>query len=64
VDNYSYWSETLQQGKTDVYKEWLNDPLHPDGDGHSEIARLMFKELAIFDRATPTCGGPYYEGEH
>jgi lysophospholipase L1-like esterase len=64
VDNYAYWSVTIQEGRLNVYKEWLNDPLHPDGEGHSEIARLMFKELAMFDPAAPTCGGLYYEGEH
>ena len=64
VDNYSHWSDVLQNGKLNVYKEWLNDPLHPDGEGHSEIARLMFNELGIFDPAASTCGGPYYEGEH
>ena len=65
VDNYRYWQETLESNAGEkVYKDWLNDPLHPDGDGHSEIARLMFRELSIFDPAASTCGGPYYEGEH
>ncbi len=64
VDNYSHWENTIREGKLNVYKEWLNDPLHPDGEGHSEIARLMFKELSVFDPAAATCGGPYYEGEH
>lgn len=64
VDNYSHWENTIREGKLNVFKEWLNDPLHPDGEGHSEIARLMFKELSVFDPAAATCGGPYYEGEH
>ncbi|WP_339903988.1 SGNH/GDSL hydrolase family protein, partial [uncultured Cyclobacterium sp.] len=65
VDNYGHWCEEFQNPNgVKVYKEWLNDPLHPDGDGHSEIARLMFKSLGIFDPEAPTCGGVYYEGEH
>lgn len=64
VDNYRHWQDSLDNNSVEVYKEWLNDPLHPDGEGHSEIARLMFRELSIFDPAAPTCGGPYYEGEH
>jgi lysophospholipase L1-like esterase len=65
VDNYGYWCEEIQKSNgVKVYKEWLNDPLHPDGNGHSEIARLMFKSLGIFDPEAPTCGGVYYEGEH
>jgi lysophospholipase L1-like esterase len=65
VDNYGHWLETAEKAEgINVNKEWLNDPLHPDGEGHSEIARLMFKELSIFDPEAPTCGGSYYEGEH
>lgn len=65
VDNWSYWQNTMAgEGKTTVFKKWLNDPLHPNGAGHSEITRLMFKELSIFDSKAATCGGEYYEGEH
>jgi acyl-CoA thioesterase I len=65
VDNYTYWQNAVQsQGDSTIFKNWLNDPLHPNGAGHSEIARLMFKELSIFDPRAPSCGGPYYEGEH
>ena len=65
VDNWTYWRETLQTDpEADVHKNWLNDPLHPNGMGHIQIARLMFKKLSIFDPADPTCGGKYYEGDH
>jgi len=65
VDNYEYWLDTYRNnGASKVYGEWLNDPLHPDGDGHAQIARLMFKKLSIFDKTASTCGGLYYEGEH
>lgn len=65
IDNYTYWQNEIQrQGETAIFKKWLNDPLHPNGEGHAEIARLMFKELSIFDPNASTCGAPYYEGEH
>lgn len=65
IDNYTYWQNEIQhKGETTIFKRWLNDPLHPNGEGHSEIARLMFKGLSIFDPEAPTCGAPYYEGEH
>jgi lysophospholipase L1-like esterase len=65
VDNWRNWQDTLQKHpEVNVYKNWLNDPLHPNGTGHNEIARSLFKELSIFDPAAATCGGKYYEGEH
>ncbi|MEO5996458.1 MAG: SGNH/GDSL hydrolase family protein [Chitinophagaceae bacterium] len=65
VDNYKYWQDTFKNN-TDVhvFKNWLNDPLHPNGEGHVQIARLLFKELSIFNPKDPTCGAAYYEGEH
>lgn len=65
VDNWNIWSTDLQikyNGR--VFKELLNDPLHPNGLGHQEIAVALFKELSIFDPNAPTCGGVYYEGYH
>jgi len=65
VDNYTYWKYTLKNHpEINVFKEWLNDPLHPNGAGHKEIARLMFKELSIFNSNDATCGGEHYEGKH
>ena len=65
VDNYAYWEDTMKNHPdTNVFKEWLNDPLHPNGTGHQEIARLLFKELSIFSPNDATCGGKYYEGKH
>ncbi len=65
VDNWTIWSTELQQKYSgEVFKEHMNDPLHPNGYGHQEIAMALFKELSIFDPTAPTCGGPYYEGYH
>ncbi len=65
VDNWSIWDtemETKYNGK--VYQQLLNDPLHPNGLGHKEIAISLFKALNIFDASQPTGGAPYYEGQH
>jgi acyl-CoA thioesterase I len=65
VDNFMYWQNAIKnKGETEIFKEWLNDPIHPNGTGHSEIACLMFKTLSIFDSKEPTCSGIYYEGDH
>lgn len=65
VDNWEYWNQAIvKTSQAKVFKEWLNDPLHPNGEGHAEIARLLFRELGIFNANDPTGGGPYYEGEH
>lgn len=32
-----------------------NDPVHPNGRGHLELARELFRVLGIFDPTSPTC---------
>lgn len=65
VDHWKVWNFDLREKYKDgVYKKLLNDPLHPNGYGHLEIAWLLFKELSIFDPLEATCNGDYYEGEH
>lgn len=61
VDNYTHW---LKADEKEVHRLWLNDPLHPNGNGHKQIAHTFFKAIGIFDPKDPTCGAPYYEGEH
>lgn len=54
IDHSMYW----QTQKEIVFKEgWLNDPLHPNGKGHLQMARLLFKTLNIFDEHSFTCTG-------
>lgn len=65
VDNWNIWIDELgKKYNGEVFKELVNDPLHPNGYGHQEIAMALFKELSIFDPNAPTCGAPYYEGFH
>lgn len=51
VDNWQYW----ESKGLDVYRKWLDDPLHPNDRGHIEIARLIFKTFSIFDPDAFTC---------
>lgn len=65
ADHYAEWDARIQERSAEtVYREWLNDPLHPNQSGHQQLAGTLFKTLNIFDAAQPTCGAPYYEGEH
>jgi lysophospholipase L1-like esterase len=52
VDHWNVWSSVSQDI---VLGKWLNDPIHPNGEGHVQIAQLMFKKLGIFDPSKPTC---------
>lgn len=64
-NNWEYWFQNLNHKyEKSVFKEWLNDSIHPNGLGHQQIAQLLFKSLDIFNPADPTCGGSYYEGVH
>jgi hypothetical protein len=57
VDHWKYW----EANKAKVFNDhWLNDPLHPNGKGHLEMARLLFKTLDICDASSFTCVGEVY----
>ena len=65
VDQWEIWNGELKRKYADQWsKKLLNDPLHPNGQGHKEMAISLFKALSIFDPKQPTCGGAYYEGYH
>lgn len=54
IDQYANWEEPANLNDR---KDWLNDPLHPNGLGHLKMARQMFRELSIFDPKSFTCSG-------
>lgn len=54
VDNWKYWEDNKQRI---IDEKWRTDPLHPNGRGHLEIARLLFRRLSIFDNTSFTCTG-------
>lgn len=53
VDHWSHWKKCQpQEGKMMV---WMNDDIHPNGYGHIEFAKEIFKTLNIYDVNSPTC---------
>ncbi len=64
VDHYQYWTDNIDKPGVEVYVKWLNDPLHPNGTGHLQLARLLFKKLSIFDSNSFTCSADIYEVQH
>lgn len=54
VDHWTHWEKT--KPKQDDLLPWLQDKsIHPGVYGHREFAKLIFRELGIFDPASPTC---------
>jgi acyl-CoA thioesterase I len=54
VDHWKHWEENKERV---LSESWLNDPLHPNGKGHLEMARMLFKRLNICDGYSFTCEG-------
>lgn len=52
VDHWSYWESNRDKVASEG---WLNDRLHPNGKGHLEMARLLFKTLSICSEPSFTC---------
>lgn len=58
VDNWTIWNTELQEKyRGEVFGKLLDDPLHPNGLGHQEMAITLFKTFSIFDASAFTCGG-------
>ena len=56
VDNWEIWNNELKKKYEDkVYEKLLNDPLHPNGYGHKELAIALFKKISMFDSLSPNC---------
>jgi acyl-CoA thioesterase I len=53
VDHNARW---LAAGDGTAPGRWLDDPIHPNGRGHLEMARTIFDRLGILDPASPTGG--------
>lgn len=53
VDHWAYWTDRARADIVEVRK-WYSDELHPNGRGHDEMAKLLFKAIGIFDPATFT----------
>jgi len=56
VDNWTIWNTELQEKyQGNAFVALLDDPLHPNGLGHQELAIALFKALSIFDENAPAC---------
>ena len=56
IDNWAIWNNELRIKYGDTfYDKLLSDPLHPNGNGHKEIAIAIFRELELFDENSFTC---------
>ncbi|MSR56461.1 MAG: SGNH/GDSL hydrolase family protein [Planctomycetaceae bacterium] len=54
VDHWTHWEKTKPDQETLL--AWIEDSsIHPGVYGHREFAKLIFRELGIFDPESPTC---------
>ena len=54
VDHWTHWQQTKPDQETLL--PWLEDQsIHPGVYGHREFAKLIFRELNLYDPASPTC---------
>lgn len=53
VDHWQHWTAQVKSNILELHK-WLNDELHPNGRGHDEMAKTLFRALGIFDPASFT----------
>ena len=54
VDHKADW-EKKAGGPDKAPKGWLDDPIHPNGEGHAEMAKTMFRDLGVYDPASAVC---------
>jgi len=45
IDHFTYWKQNAAQPQ--VLADWLGDPVHPSGLGHTKMAALLFEELGL-----------------
>lgn len=53
VDHWKQWNSE----PVELMNTWLDDPLHPNAEGHLQMARLFFKMTGIYDDNSFTCTG-------
>jgi lysophospholipase L1-like esterase len=54
VDHWTHWKDTKPD--QEALLSWIEDKsIHPGVYGHREFARLIFRDLGIFDPKSPTC---------
>jgi acyl-CoA thioesterase-1 len=46
IDHTEHWQQMIEQKPLNRYS-WMNDPIHPNGEGHRIFAELLLKELGL-----------------
>lgn len=62
VDHWAYWEDRAMQAPDEVYRKWMSDELHPNGRGHDQMAKLLFRKLVIFDAGSFTGSDHFING--
>lgn len=62
VDHWAYWEDKAKQTPDEVYRKWMSDELHPNGKGHDEMAKFLFRKLDIFDAGSFTGSEHFLNG--
>lgn len=55
VDHWEEWTRAWEENSIRIH-QWTADPIHPNKYGHKAFARLLFKELGIWDDSSICCG--------
>lgn len=50
IDNWRYWQ--ANRTREDLH-DWMANPIHPNAQGHAQIAGEIFRTLGISDPASP-----------
>lgn len=58
IDHYAHW-EQLESENPNIKNEFLNDSIHPNEKGHLEMAKLILRELEVFEEDSYTCNLAY-----
>ena len=53
VDHWRYWRENRPDPA--ALREWLDDPIHPNGAGHRQFAIELFRALGCYDARARSC---------
>ena len=61
VDHWQQWTAQGEKNILELHK-WLNDELHPNGRGHDQMAKALFRALNILDPSAFT--GKDHELDH
>lgn len=55
VDHFAEWTRAREENPGRTFT-WMNDTIHPGAQGHRAFARLLLKELDLWNEDTTCCG--------